>query len=250
MKTKFFLVSVLVFLQLLGAAELSVPELVKKMRAQREAINSYSAEVVNVIEGALVQGKKTEEGKIFFQAPDKIRSETSGEPRQITLTVSGKTFLIDKTGQAVEIEKEKSSLDKQFSDPLELLNRFNFVITESDPETIKLIGTPKSSNEKELLSSRYFSKVIFYIDAKKYLTKEIRIHDRRGAELADIITEYLPMAGVDFPAKTITKLNFGNSNFRVTTSYRNIVLNQNIDPAIFDLAKIKAELKTAGGIGQ
>lgn len=244
-KNNKFLIAILISLQLLGATELTVNELVKKMQAQRETIQSYTADIFNTVEGSLIQGKKVERGRIIFQAPDKIRSETS-DPFQLTLTVSDKTYLIDKSGKATEIEKEKSSLDKQFSDPLTLLNKFNFVITESDAETIKLVGLPKSNSEKDYLSSRYFSKIVFYIDAQKYLTKEIRLHDRKGAELADILTDYQEISGTNFPIKTITKLSFGNSLLRITTSYQNVILNQELDPELFVLEKITAALKMSG----
>jgi outer membrane lipoprotein-sorting protein len=244
-KNSKFLIAILISLQLLGATELTVKELVKKMQSQRETIHSYTADILNTVEGSLIQGKKVERGRIIFQEPDTIRSETI-DPFQLTLTVSGKTYLIDKSGKSTEIEKEKSSLDKQFSDPLALLNKFNFVITESDTETIKLVGLPKSNSEKDYLSSRYFSKIVFYIDARKYLTKEIRLHDRKGAELADILTDYQEISGINFPIKTITKLSFGKSLLRITTSYQNIILNQELDPELFALEKITAALKMSG----
>jgi outer membrane lipoprotein-sorting protein len=87
-KNSKFLIAILISLQLLGATELTVKELVKKMQSQRETIHSYTADILNTVEGSLIQGKKVERGRIIFQEPDTIRSETI-DPFQLTLTVSG-----------------------------------------------------------------------------------------------------------------------------------------------------------------
>jgi len=242
---------VIIFILMLGvfsmASEMTVAELLQKMQANRAQISSYTAEVVNLTEGAFITGQKLERGRIYFLAPDKIRSEISGANPQITLTVGEDAWIIDKAGSITQLASENNSLDKQFRDPLEVFNKFDFVLSALDKNRLKLTGIPKKNIADDLLSNRFFSKIVFLIEREKYLTKEIVVYSKNGHELARINTEYQVISNINFPVKTTTKLSIGSSSFQVITSYQNIQLNQPLNLELFDLQKIRAEVLNRRG---
>ncbi len=230
----------------LNAGELTINDITNRIQAQQTLIKSYTADISTIIEGGMVQGKNVQNGKIFFQAPGTMRTDSLAPFQQTILTKDNKSFIIDQLGQATEIKSEKNKLEDQFKDPLALFKKFDFVIVESDSSTLKLIGTPKSSDPKEVFSKNMFSKVIFYIDKDNFLSKEIRVHNAKGKEIIKLSTEYKIINNINFPVKTTTSISINGSSIQITNLFLNLKLNEPIDPAAFDLDKIKAGISKQG----
>lgn len=230
----------------LVCAEITLDQITKQLQVQRAEIKNYKADIVNTVEGAFIPSRKIQVGKIYFQGPGLIRSDIF-EPRQSTLTKDQKSFVIDSQGNINEIEKEKAAFENQFKDPLELFKKFEFVVSEVDQNTIKLIGVPKSNKTDEPFSQKIFSKVVFYLDRSNFTAKEIRVHNAGGAEIIKISTEYKSINQILFPYKTTTLLTFSGKSICITTIYNNIVLNGELSPEIFELKKIKEEMLLAKG---
>lgn len=236
-------VILLFFLQMLSAANISVAEIAKNLNAQREQIKSYTADVVNSVEGAFIDGKKVQQSNIYFQLPGNIRSELTEPSRYITLTKDGKSYVIDQRGQYQELEQEQSTLADELRDSSKLFDKFNFTVTETSQNIIVLEGVPKSSSSKDIFSSQIFSKVVFELDAERYFSRAVKIYDKTGREIAVIKTEHVLIDDIYFPYKTITSLNAGGSRMVIETIYQNIFLNCEISPEVFDLETICGEIK-------
>ncbi|MDC0977653.1 hypothetical protein OAR19_00180 [bacterium] len=227
----------------LAFATITIDTLKKNMTEQRNKIQDYTADIINTIEGSFLQGKKVSTGKIFFQAPDYLRSDSYTPQIQTVLKVKDKTRTIDIQGNVTEVAVEKTSLSDKFKDPTKIFEKFNFTITEIGNNTIKLIGKPISNSEKEIFSSKAFSKIIIYIDEKKYLTKEIRVHDKSNQELIKIVTEHKLVNNIYFPYKHRATITFKGGALQVTTLYSNIAVNEGVSKNLFEIKNIKKQLK-------
>lgn len=240
---------ILFFLQVLTAANntsITMEDIVKTLNVQREQIKSYTADIVNSVEGAFIEGQKIQQSKIYFQLPGNIRSEITEPAKYITLTTEGKSYVINQGGQFQELEQEQANLTDELKNPVKLFDKFNFTIAETSKNIIILTGVPKSSSSKEVFSSQLFSKVIFELNAQNYCAQAIRVYDKTGREIAVIQTEHLLMNDIYFPYKTVTSLVAGGSQMVIKTIYQNISLNCEIPDAIFDLETICAELQREG----
>jgi outer membrane lipoprotein-sorting protein len=218
-------------------ATISVDDLMKNLQENRQAIQSYSAEVITIVEGNYISTKQTQMGYIYFKAPDYVRTDTLA-PAVSTVTKGQKSWTIDKTGNVQEIISEPRAL-QDFQDIKNIFKGFTFNSTAISNNEIKLVGIPK--NNTSVFS--HFSKIVLIIDSEQNIAKEIRVYNQQGIEIAKILTTYLTINTINFPQETKTIIAYGKNKLSITTTYKNIQLNQPLPDNTFDLDHIKQVLQ-------
>jgi outer membrane lipoprotein-sorting protein len=215
----------------------AIDDLMRNLQSNQQAIQSYSATVITVVDGNYIPSKQTQVGYIYFQAPDFVRTDTQ-TPIVSTVTKGQKSWTIDQQGNIQEIIPEQRAL-QDFQDIKNIFKEFTFTSSDVSKNEIKLIGVPKNNTS----IFKHFSKIVLIIDPQQNIAKEIQIYNQQGVEIAKIITTYLTINSVNFPQETKTIITYGKNKLSITTTYKNIQLNQPLPSDTFELEHIKNVLQ-------
>jgi|GEM_PF-1314834 outer membrane lipoprotein-sorting protein len=231
------------------AADLSLDDLVNKIKANQDKIKDLYAETITVIssnmslpgqEGKGPQ-KMVQKGKMWTKGEDKSKLEVFSPTHQITITNGDQMVMINPdTGQKMvqDLKKLKgetaSSKGQGGMGQMSLAKTkeyFNLsVVSRADTgKTVYLVtGVPKKEN-------KIIGKIEFYVDSEKLTPVKVIIYDPKGGLVSQSILEYKEINGILIPVKSSSQINTPMGKMDVELTYNNLKLNQGISDGEFKI---------------
>lgn len=208
---------------------------IQKTITARPQPKTYSAKVLTTISGETIMSSQKNQSSIYIKN-DNFRTDTDLPTSFVTISTGDKAWVIDHTGMATEIEKEKASLNKK--NPIEILSAFNFTASNTQNNLALFIGTPKSSNAQEMFSTKHFSKINVSLNPERNTIEEIKIYNKANKLVTQFNFTYTKVQEYWMSKTVVTKVFIGNQPLTITQTYTAICLDD-IPDAMFDIPRIK-----------
>jgi outer membrane lipoprotein-sorting protein len=245
MKKTILIVAVAVITLLSAAAvfaqDLNVQDIMTKLMTQKEKVRSYEATLVTTYAGPYIEGKQVQKAKVYFQAPDKTRTDTFGQVHQVTLKLKDSVQVMDSLGNYKDLKEEMTG-QNGLTDPLKLLAYVDFKAEESSPNII-LTGTTRPGTADSPLLKSNISKVVFYLDSTAGSVQRAEVYNASANAFIVLTITYADLKGVFFPVKSSSIVQVpGSGVLTVETRYEQAKVNEPITDEIFDVTAIKRAL--------
>lgn len=232
--------ALLVAVNMALAADLSINDLIGKIKGNQEKIRDLYAETTTSISANMaLPGKKgsgpqnmTQKGKLWNKGKDKTRVEMTSPMRQITITNGDKMAVINQdSGQKVvqdmkKLREKSGQPDSSKQMDLEKMTEYFDLSIKRVGDDYLIIGIPKEK-------SKFLGKMEFYVDPSRWVTDRILMYGPGDKLLSRSDIEYKEFAGVWIPVKNISSVTTPAGNMKMTMEFSGIKVNQGIDDSVF-----------------